>query len=267
MTADDLRYKRRRPSGVIMTALSVASVGALALTIVALALPFMQPPDLSPQTLSVVENALSGSAIIVVLALLGGVPTGVLVGVGVAEGGGATARLARAASDVLAAVPPIVVGFVVYATVVLAVHGGSTAAGAVAIGCLVAPAVCRATLEQLAATPASLRDAAVALGGTRARVVAFVLVRSIAPDLVRAVSRTTARAVGAGAPLLFVTAAVAGSGDVADASRVAALPTAAFWLASAPGVDAGARANTVALVLVLVVAGLGVLGRRRRGPR
>ena len=246
-----------------MTILSLMSVVVLALSAVGLVLPLVSTLDLSSQTLSVVGRALAGSGVVLGIALLGGVPAGVLVGIGAVEVGGVTGRIARTASDVLAAVPPIVLGFVVYAIVVLTLHAGSITAGAVALGCLIAPAVARATLELLQRVAPSLRDAATALGGSRARVVVLVMLRSVAPDLVRAVVRTTARAIGEAAPLLFVTAAVVSSGDVADASRVMALPAAVFSLASAPGIDGGARTHTFAMVLALVVATLGLIGRRR----
>jgi len=80
-------------------------------------------------------NAIVGSARLLLLAALIGVPIGFLGGVYLAEFGGKTfPYFVRYTADLLNGVPSIVIGIFVYGLIVLRTHHFSTLAGAVALG-------------------------------------------------------------------------------------------------------------------------------------
>jgi phosphate transport system permease protein len=150
-----------------------------------------------------VGHALVGSLLLVGLTTLVALPIGLCAGAYLAEqraSGGA--RLARLAAELLSSVPSIVVGFVVYALVVLP-FGFSALAGVCALVLLVVPPLARATEELLLAQPPELREAALALGLPPWRVTLGVLLPAALPSLVSVSLAILARVVGEAAPLLW----------------------------------------------------------------
>ena len=110
-------------------------------------------------------NAIVGSLKLLLLAGLIGIPIGFLGGVYLAEfGRGKLGFFVRYAADVLAGVPSIVVGIVVYSLVVLPMRGFSALAGGVALGIMMIPITIRSTEELLRTVPTSVREAALSLG-------------------------------------------------------------------------------------------------------
>src|SRR5204863_2654191 len=112
--------------------------------------------------------------------------------------------------DVMTGVPSIVFGLFVYITLVVSGVGGSGFAGwkgAVALGLLMLPVVARSAEVVLLLVPDSLREAALALGAPRWRVVSRVVLPTALPGLVTGSLLAVARGMGETAPLLFTAGA------------------------------------------------------------
>jgi phosphate transport system permease protein len=149
-------------------------------------------------------NAIVGSGKLLLLASLIGVPLGFLGGVYLAEfGGSAPAFLVRYMTDLLNGVPSIVIGIFAYAIIVVPMQHFSTLAGGVALGVMMIPITVRSTEEFLRAIPNSLREGALALGATKWRAVATVVIPAAAPGIITGIMLALARVAGETAPLLF----------------------------------------------------------------
>jgi phosphate transport system permease protein len=157
-----------------------------------------------------IKSAILGTIEIVALASAISVPIGVAVAVWLVEYGrnGAFARTVRFLVDVLTGVPSILFGLFIY--IVLIVGTGSTYAaykGALALALLMLPIVVRASEVVLLLVPGALREAALALGAPRWRMIARVVLPTALPGIVTGVLLAIARAAGETAPLLFTAGA------------------------------------------------------------
>ncbi|HYK59087.1 MAG TPA: phosphate ABC transporter permease PstA [Bryobacteraceae bacterium] len=148
-------------------------------------------------------NALLGSAKVLLLATSIGVPIGFLAGIYLAEySGAAYASVIRFVTDLLNGVPSIVIGIFAYSIIVLK-FGFSTLAGGVALGVMMIPIALRSTEEFLKSVPVSLREGAMALGATKSRTIATVVVPAAIRGLISGMMLNLARVAGETAPLLF----------------------------------------------------------------
>jgi phosphate transport system permease protein len=159
-----------------------------------------------------IESAIVGTVLIVALATAIAVPIGIGVALYLVEYGQHSrfAAVVRYFVDVLTGVPSIVFGLFIYIVLVLGGLGGNFAGwkGSVALALLMLPVVTRASEVVLNLVPDSLREAALALGAPRWRVVTRVVLPTAAPGLVTGALLAVARAAGETAPLLFTAFAI-----------------------------------------------------------
>jgi phosphate transport system permease protein len=149
-------------------------------------------------------NAIVGSGKLLWLATLVGVPIGFMAGVYLAEfGGSTTSFLVRYTTDLLNGVPSIVMGIFAYTVVVLPLRHFSALAGGLALGVMMIPIAVRSTEEFLRAVPQTLREAAMALGASKWKTVATVVVPAALRGIVTGIILDLARVAGETAPLLF----------------------------------------------------------------
>jgi len=149
-------------------------------------------------------NAIVGSAKLLLLAALVGVPVGFIGGVYLAEFGGKTfSFLVRYTTDLLNGVPSIVMGIFAYTMIVLPLKHFSTLAGGLALGVMMIPIAVRSTEEFLRAVPQSLREGALALGASRWKAVATVVIPAAFRGILTGIMLALARVAGETAPLLF----------------------------------------------------------------
>jgi phosphate transport system permease protein len=161
-----------------------------------------------------VRSAILGTIEIVAVATLIAVPIGIGVALYLVEYGRGRrfADLVRYFVDVMTGVPSIVFGLFVYITLVIGVgHGYAAWKGAVALALLMLPVVTRSAEVVLLLVPDSLREAALALGAPRWRIVARIVLPTALPGLVTGSLLAVARAAGETAPLLFTSAIVFGA--------------------------------------------------------
>jgi phosphate transport system permease protein len=206
-------------------------------------------------------NAIVGSAKILSLAALLGVPIGFIGGVYMAEFGGATfCFVVRYAADLLNGVPSIVIGIVVYAVVVRPFHHFSALAGSVALGLMLIPIVLRSTEDFLRAVPSELREGALGLGATRAQAVATVIVPAAFKGIFTGVLLSLARIAGETAPLLFTSFNNRFWSQGWD-EPTASLPVMIFTYAISPYEDWHSQAWAAGLVLLALVLAANVGAR------
>ena len=115
-------------------------------------------------------NAIAGSAYILLIASVIGVPIGIGAGIYLAEyGRNRFGDVIRFTADVLNGVPSIVIGIVAYGIVVLTQGHFSALAGGVALAIMMIPTITRTTEEMLLLVPNVVREAAYGLGVSRWR--------------------------------------------------------------------------------------------------
>ena len=203
-------------------------------------------------------NAIVGSGVLLGIALVVGVPIGLLGGVFLSEYGGERINFwIRFSADILNGVPSIVWGMTAYALVVVPAKTFSTWAGGLALGFIMIPLVLRTTEEVLVLVPNAYREAALALGIPRWKIITHIVVRSALKGILTGVLLALGRVAGETAPLLF-TAFGNRFWSHHLTEPIAALPLQIFTYAIAPYDDWHRQAWAGALVLVLFVFGLSI---------
>jgi phosphate transport system permease protein len=219
-----------------------------------------------------IRSAILGTLEIVGLATAIAIPLGIGVALYLTEYGKDSwfANFVRYFIDVMTGVPSIVFGLFIYIVLVLAKVGGSGFAGwkgSVALALLMLPIVVRSAEVVLLLVPDSLREAALALGAPRWRVVTRVVLPTAAPGLVTGSLLAVARGMGETAPLLF-TVSTAYALTTNLNSQMDSLPYLIFNDVQSPrtaivNVAWGAALTLVVLVLILNVLARAVARRSR----
>jgi phosphate transport system permease protein len=149
-------------------------------------------------------NAILGSAQIILVAAVLGVPVGFFGGAYLAEFGGTTfPSIVRYTADLLNGVPSIVIGMFAYSTVVMPMHQFSALAGGAALSVILIPTTIRSTEQFLRAVPQTLREGALALGASKWQAVLTVVMPAALRGIVTGILLGVARIAGETAPLLF----------------------------------------------------------------
>ncbi len=198
-------------------------------------------------------NALVGSLILIGLGSLIGIVWGIAAGTFLSEyGHGKLGSVVRFCTEMLASVPSIVVGLFVYTILVRPMQGFSAVAGGVALGLLMIPTVARSTEEILRLVPSHIREAGLALGLPRWKVISRIVLRGAASGITTGVVLAIARIAGETAPLLF-TALNNQYWASSPFQPIASLPVQIFTYAISPFDEWHTLAWAGALVLVLGV--------------
>lgn len=206
-------------------------------------------------------NAIVGSGKILLLASLFGVPVGFFGGVYLAEfSGKKVAWVVRYAADLLNGVPSIVIGIFAYSLVVLPFKHFSALAGAFALGMMMIPITLRSTEEFLKGVPRMLREAAMALGASKWRTIATVIVPAAYRGIITAILLALARVAGETAPLLF-TAFGNRFWSEGWSQPTATLPVMIYTYAVAPYDDWHRQAWAAGLVLLGLILIVNILAR------
>jgi phosphate transport system permease protein len=207
-------------------------------------------------------NAIVGSAKLLLLASMIGVPIGFLGGVYLAEYGeeGTFSFVVRYTADLLNGVPSIVIGIFVYTLIVLQQKHFSTFAGGVALGIMMIPIALRSTEEFLRTVPGSLREAAMALGATKSRTIVTVVIPAAIHGIITGIMLDLARVAGETAPLLF-TAFGNRFWSPGWSQPTASLPVMIFNYSTAPYDDWHRQAWCAGFVLLALILTVNVAAR------
>jgi phosphate transport system permease protein len=220
---------------------------------------FTQLPKPVGETGGGMANAIVGSLKLLLLAAVIGLPVGLMAGVYLAEFGGQTfSFVIRYTTDLLNGVPSIVIGIFAYSLVVLPVKHFSTLAGGFALGMMVIPITVRSTEEFLRAIPGTLREGAMALGASKWKTIATVVLPAASGGILTGMLLALARVAGETAPLLF-TAFSNRYWSPGWSQPIASLPVMIYTYAIAPYDDWHRQAWAAGLVLLglVLLANLG----------
>jgi len=213
-------------------------------------------------------NAIAGSLVITLLAVLIGTPLGILAGTYMAEYGRyeMLTQVVRFINDILLSAPSIVVGLFVYEVMVAPAGHFSGLAGSIALALIVIPVVVRTTEDMLLLVPDQLREAAAALGMPRAHIIIRVAYRAARAGMMTGVLLAIARVSGETAPLLF-TALNNQFWSLDLFAPMASLPAIIFQFALSPYKDWQKLAWAGALIITFTVLALSIIARALTASR
>jgi len=151
------------------------------------------------------RNLLIGQFVLALIAVIIGVPIGIIAGIYLQEYsfGNKYASFIRNLSDVMMSAPSIVIGTFVYAVIVNPVGHMNGWAGAISLAILMLPIVVRTTDDMLGLVPKELREAGVAIGAPKYRVIFDIIIKAAKTGIMTGLLLAFARIIGETAPLLF----------------------------------------------------------------
>ncbi len=265
--------RRRRVSAIVGAASTVAALLAVAVLLIvvgsvllkglgALSLHFLTTPTaLFGESGGGISNAIVGSAIMVGLAALMAIPVGLLVAIYTTEF--APARIAhpiRFVLDVLNGVPTIITGIFVYGLLVAGKQQSGFAAS-VALAIVMLPIVARTAQEVLSLVPATLKEAAHALGIAPWRATVRVTLPTAAGGLLTGALLAVARVAGETAPLILLSSIFAPGVLTEPGEALASIPIFIFQASESPSPEAHTQAWAAALILIAFVLVLNIVAR------
>ncbi len=267
-------YARRRAANFTIMALSLlaTATGLIVLFLIlwsllrhgvpALSVDFFTKNTPAPGNVGGLLNAIYGSFILTLVGTAVGAPVGVLTGTFLAEfaRGSRLAPVVRFINDILLSSPSIVIGLFVYAVMVARMGHLSAWAGAASLAIILVPVVVRTTENMLTLVPASLREAAVALGAPQWKVIVMVVYRAAMQGMLTGIMLGVARIAGETAPLLF-TAFGNNFWSTDMNAPMANLPMVIFQFALSPYADWQVLAWGGALLITLAILVLNITAR------
>lgn len=273
-TANGALYLRRRlaNSVFIVLSLSAAIFGLVWLTFIlwellangisALGLHLFTESTPPPGTPGGLANAIFGSVVMSLAAVLVGTPIGIFAGTYLAEYAryGKLSFVVRFVNDILLSAPSIVIGLFIYQLIVVPMGHFSAIAGAAALMVIVIPVVVRTTENMLLLVPDGLREAASALGAPKSFVIKLVTWKAARAGIITGALLAIARISGETAPLLFT--ALNNQFWSTDLNApMASLPAVIFKYALSPYTDWHALAWAGALLVTVTVLTLSIIAR------
>jgi phosphate transport system permease protein len=252
---------------LLATLVALAVLAAILVTLVAhggagLSLSLFTKMTPPPGSAGGLGNAMYGSLLITLLAIVIGAPIGILAGTYLAEYGRATrvASVVRFVNDILLSAPSIIIGLFVYEILIVRVRHFSALAGSIALAIIAIPVIVRTTEDMLTLVPQGVRDASIALGAQRWRTTLNILYPAAKSGLLTGVLLAVARISGETAPLLFT--ALNNQFWSRDLNApMANLPVTIFQFAQSPYNDWQQLAWSGALVITVVILALNIIAR------
>jgi phosphate transport system permease protein len=274
--------RRRQLVSRAFEAVTVAAAG-LAVVILGILVYFVAEHGLSVISLSFFTSklpafdgtggglgpALQGTIELVTIATLIALPVGLLTAIYLSQFAGPRIDNAlRLVLDLMAGLPTIIVGIFV-AGLITNRFGQSALAGGVALSIVMVPLIARASLEALARVPATMIEAADALGVARWRTITGVILPTASNGIVTATILAVARAAGETAPLLFTTELFTQNFAFNPAHAVASVPIELLTLLESgyPAAVDKAWGAAFTLMVVILAANIGARVLLRRGER
>jgi phosphate transport system permease protein len=265
--------RRKRLNAVVGAASTVAALLAVAVLLIvvgsvlikglgALSIHFLTTPTaLFGESGGGISNAIVGSGIMVGLAALMAIPVGFLVAIYTTEfASPRTAHPIGFVLDVLNGVPTIITGIFVYGLLVAGKHQSGFAAS-IALAIVMLPIVARTAQEVLSLVPATLKEAAHALGIAPWRATVRVTLPTAAGGLLTGALLAVARVAGETAPLILLSSIFAPGVLTEPGEALASIPIFIFQASESPSPEAHTQAWAAALILIAFVLVLNVVAR------
>jgi phosphate transport system permease protein len=152
-----------------------------------------------------IRNLLVGQFTMAGIATLVTVPLGVMAGIYLREYGNGTTitTIIRNLSDIMTSAPSIVIGVFVFAFLVEPFGTFNGWAGATSLAIMMLPIIISTTDNMLALVPKELREAGIALGGSKHKIILQIVLQSAKVGVTTGILLSFARIIGETAPLLF----------------------------------------------------------------
>ncbi len=278
-TANSLYAGRRRRNAIakgLAVAATIFGLGWLVLILGVLLFHGLSGLSLSvftentppPGAAGGLANAIVGSVIMTVLAVIIGTPIGILAGTYLAEYGrhDKLSNVVRFINDILLSAPSIVIGLFIYEVMVAPMGHFSGYAGAVALAVIVIPVVVRTTEDMLSLVPDTLREAAASIGLPRSLMIMRIAYRAAQAGIVTGILLAIARISGETAPLLF-TALNNQFWSMNMNAPMPSLPVVIFQFALSPYEEWQKLAWTGALLITATVLALSIFARSLTSTR
>lgn len=175
---------------------------------------FTEPTPTAYKTMQAIENGeripggiangIIGTILILSMAMIVAIPIGILCGIFLAENSkNRFAKIISYLTDLLQGTPSVIIGIVTYIWIVVPMKGYSAIAGSVALFVMMLPLIIRSTEETLKILPTSLKEAGLALGGNRVRVMLKVQLPAAFGGVFTGILLAISRVIGETAPLMF----------------------------------------------------------------
>jgi len=207
-------------------------------------------------------HAIAGSLIQITIALLITVPLGLTTALFLNEIPGAFSRFVRTIVEAMTALPSIVAGLFIYASVILLFGVDKSGfAASLAISVMMLPIMIRSADVVLRLVPSTLKEASIGLGAGQWQTVWRVILPTSRSGLVTAIILATARGIGETSPVLLTSGFTAGLNVDPFHGPMVSLPLAIFEFVKSPEPTMIARGFGTAAVLMFVVLVLFVIAR------
>jgi phosphate transport system permease protein len=222
---------------------------------------FTKMPKPVGETGGGMANAIVGSAIMVAIGSLFGIPIGILSGIYLSSKEKSWfASAVRFLSEVLNGIPSIVIGVVVYILLVIPMKRFSALAGGIALGIIMIPLITRTTEEMVRLVPNSFKEAGLGLGIPRWKTTLFIILPAAFKGIFTGILLSIARAVGETAPLLFTALGNRFWSTTLD-QPIASMTVFIYDYSKAPFDDWNQQAWAAAFVLIVLVLLLNIIFR------
>ncbi|HEY0267578.1 MAG TPA: phosphate ABC transporter permease PstA [Rhizomicrobium sp.] len=268
-----LYFRRRAANGVFIAfSLGTALFGLIWLAFIlaallkdgisSMSLSLFTMPTPPPGSAGGLSNAILGSVMMSLVAVVVGTPIGLFAGTYLAEYAkhGRLAFVVRFVNDILLSAPSIITGLFIYEILVVPMGHFSGWAGAASLAVIVIPVVVRTTENMLLLVPNGLREAASALGAPKSFVIKSVTWKAAQAGIMTGVLLAIARISGETAPLLFT--ALGNTQPSANMNApIASLPAVIFQYALSPYEDWHTLAWGGALLVTITVLTLSIVAR------
>ena len=223
---------------------------------------------LDPLTSGGVIHAIAGTLIMITMALVISIPLGIATAVYMSEFPGKFSQLVRTVVEAMTALPSIVAGLFIYATVILILGvDRSGFAASLAITVMMLPIIIRSADVVLRLVPGNLKEASRALGASSWRTVWNVTLPTARSGLTTAIILGTARGIGETSPVLLTAGLTTYLNLNPFSGPMVSLPLATFSFVKSPEPAMIARGFGAAAVLMVLVLILFFIARAHRRPR
>ena len=209
-----------------------------------------------------IGNAIIGTLIVAGMAAVMAIPLSLMLGLYLTEMQTRLSRALRAAIEILAGVPSILLGVLAYIFIVIPEHHFSAFAASVALALLMTPVITKSVETSIQGVASSVVEAGLALGARQWTVARRVVLPGARPGILTGTLLALARAMGETAPLLLIIGATfSTSWDKNPFKPMSALPTLTYYYSGSAYPSQHVAAWGVALVLVLLVLLLNLTSR------
>ncbi len=223
-----------------------------------------------PLTSGGIVHAIAGTLIMITMALAISIPLGLTTAVFISEFPGRYSRLVRTVVEAMTALPSIVAGLFIYATVILTLgFNRSGFAASLAMTVMMLPIIIRSSDVVLRLVPGNLKEASLALGSSRWRTVWNVTLPTARSGLTTAIILGTARGIGETSPVLLTAGLTTYFNSNPFSGAMVSLPLETFSFVKSPEpgmISRGFGSAAVLMILVLVLFAIArVIGGRGPG--